>query len=519
MSAATANDGFSGLTRAARTVAAFAVALGTFMQVLDTTIANVSITVIAGNLGVSADQGTWVITSFVVANGVSVPLTGWLMQRFGLVRTYVGALVLFTLSSFLCGMAWSLPSLIVFRVMQGFFSGPLVPGSQALLLNVFPPQRRTLALSIWSITTLLAPIAGPMLGGYLSDNYSWPWIFLINLPVGALSAFLCWRHLGKRDAPGRKVRVDYVGIVLLVIWVGALQVMLDKGKDADWFASPMIITLAVVSVLGFISFLIWELTEQHPIVDLTLFRLRNFWLGSVVQALGYGIFFANLVLFPLWIQTQLNYTATWAGFVAAPAGMVAVLVTPFVGKWMGRIDIRWFATVSLLAFGTSYLMRAELTSEASFYQFVLPGLVQGIALATFFISTVSIVLQGVPGHRVPAASGLSSFMRTIGGSFAAAIVTTVWDRRAALYQSRLIEHSGISDPAFRSALDHLQAVGFSQSQAFALVSRSLGVQAYAKSAIDFFWISGWLVFLLIILVWITRPGASAHAHAAAVAAD
>ncbi len=497
--------GFSGLTRAERTIAAFAVALGTFMQVLDTTIANVSIPVIAGNLGVSADQGTWVITSFVVANGVSVPLTGWLTQRFGLVRTYVGALVLFTLASFLCGMAWSLPSLIVFRVMQGFFSGPLVPGSQALLLSVFPPQRRTMALSIWSITTLLAPIAGPLLGGYLSDNYSWPWIFLINLPVGALSAFFCWRHLAKLDAPGRKVRVDYVGVALLVVWVGALQIMLDKGRDADWFASPMIIILAIVSVLGFISFLIWELTEDHPIVDLTLFRLRNFWLGSLVQALGYGIFFANLVLFPLWLQTQLNYTATWAGFVAAPAGIVAVLLTPFVGKGMGRIDIRWFATLSLVAFGASYLMRAELTGEASFGQFVLPVLVQGIALATFFISTVSIILQGLPGPRVAAASGLSSFMRTIAGSFAAAMVTTFWDRRAALYQTRLVEHSGVSDPAFRSALDHLHAIGFSQSQALALVSRSVGLQAYAKSAIDFFWISGWVVFLLILLVWVTRP--------------
>jgi DHA2 family multidrug resistance protein len=489
------------------------------MQVLDTTIANVSIPVIAGNLGVSADQGTWVITSFVVANGVSVPLTGWLMQRFGLVRTYVGALVLFTLSSFLCGMAWSLPSLIIFRVMQGFFSGPLVPGSQALLLAVFPPQRRTMALSIWSITTLLAPIAGPLLGGYLSDNYSWPWIFLINLPVGALSAFLCWRHLAKRDLPGRKVRVDYVGIGLLVIWVGALQILLDKGRDADWFASPMIITLAVVSVLGFISFLIWELTEEHPIVDLTLFRLRNFWLGSLVQALGYGVFFANLVLFPLWLQTQLNYTATWAGFVAAPAGVVAVLMTPFVGKAMGRIDIRWFATVSLVAFGISYFMRAELTPEASFSQFVLPVLVQGIALATFFISTVSIVLQGLPGPRVPAASGLSSFMRTIAGSFAAAMVTTFWDRRAVLYQTRLVEHSTVSDPGFRNAVDHLQAIGLSQPQAYALVGRSSGLQAYAKSAIDFFWISGWIVFLLIILVWVARPAVGARTTPAPVAAD
>jgi DHA2 family multidrug resistance protein len=220
-----------------KAITAVALALGTFMQVLDTSIANVSIPTIAGNLGVSTDQGTWVITSFAVANGVSVPLTGWLMQRFGVVRTFVVSVVLFTVASLMCGLAWSLPSLIAFRVLQGAVSGPMIPGSQALLINVFGPQKRTLALTIWSITTLVAPIAGPLLGGYISDNYVWPWIFLINVPVGVFCAWMCWNNLQSHETPTHKIPIDRVGLVLLFVWVGALQIMLDKGKDLDWFHS------------------------------------------------------------------------------------------------------------------------------------------------------------------------------------------------------------------------------------------------------------------------------------------
>src|SRR5215469_12974717 len=245
-------------------VAALALAAGTFMQVLDSTIANVSLPTIAGNLGVSPDQGTWVITSFAVANGVGVPLTGWLMGRYGVVRTFVFSVIAFTVSSFLCGIAWSLPSLIFFRVLQGATSGPMIPGSQALLIAIFPSHKRATALGIWSITTLVAPICGPILGGYISDNYHWGWIFLINVPVGALVTFLTWRALASRETPTRKLPIDSVGLGLLVIWVGALQIMLDQGKDLDWFSSSEIVILAIVTAVGFVAFLIWELTEKHP---------------------------------------------------------------------------------------------------------------------------------------------------------------------------------------------------------------------------------------------------------------
>ncbi|MGI9246041.1 MAG: DHA2 family efflux MFS transporter permease subunit, partial [Steroidobacteraceae bacterium] len=295
-----------------RGLTAFALALGTFMQVLDTTIANVSLPTIAGSLGVAPNQGTWVITSFAVSNGIAVPLTGWLMQRFGVVRTFAVSVALFTLASFLCGMAWSFESLILFRVMQGAVSGPMIPGSQTLLMAIFPGSKRGSALAIWSMTTLVAPIMGPVLGGYISDNYSWPWIFLINVPIGALAALICWRALGKHETPLRKVPIDGIGLALLVVWVGALQIMLDTGKDLGWFDSAQIVSLSVVSAVVFVAFLIWQAYEKNPIVDLSFFKERDFVVGLLLTCVGYSLFFANVVILPLWLQTNLGYTATWA---------------------------------------------------------------------------------------------------------------------------------------------------------------------------------------------------------------
>ncbi len=510
--------GLGGLAPSARALAAFAVALGTFMQVLDTTIANVSIPIVSGNLGVSTDQGTWVITSFAVANGIALPLTGWLMQRFGLVRTFVTSVVLFTIASFLCGVAWNLPSLIAFRVMQGAVSGPLIPGSQAILLNIFPPERRARALGIWTITTLIAPVIGPILGGWISDNYSWPWIFLINIPVGAFSALVCWRHLGRRDTPTRLIPVDKVGLALLVIWVGSLQILLDKGKDEDWFTSPLIVVLGLVAVIGFVAFMIWELTERYPIVDLTLFRLRDFTVGTIVNCLGYALFFGNLVLLPLWLQTQLGYTATWAGLVTTPSGIIAILLVPFVGRALARVDARIFATGAMLAFAVSFLMRARLSTDATVGDFMIPLAVQGVAMATFFIATVTVMLNGVPPERVAAASGMSNFLRITAGSFAASIVTTFWDRHAAFHQARMVEHSTFLDAPFREAMRALSALGLTSPQSLVLLDRTADTQAYAKSALDFFWISGWLSLGLIALIWFARSTVGSR-HAPVAAAD
>ncbi|WP_085809003.1 DHA2 family efflux MFS transporter permease subunit [Sphingomonas sp. TZW2008] len=495
---------------------AFALALGTFMMVLDTTIANVSLPTIAGNLGVSSDNSTWIVTAFAVANGISVPLTGWLMRRFGVVRTFCVSLTLFTIASFLCGVAWDLPSLIAFRVLQGAVSGPMMPGSQALLISVFPPDKRSTALGIWSMTTLVAPIMGPILGGFISDNYHWSWIFLINVPFGIFTVAICWTNLASRETPTAKVPIDTIGLALLVLWVGSLQIMLDLGKNADWFNDPMIVVLTVVAAIGFVAWLIWELTDANPIVDLSLFANRNFAIGNIAFCLGYAVFFANILLLPLWLQTQLGYTATWAGLVAAPSGVVAVLLTPLSARLSGKIDARILASVAFVAFAISYWLRSGYTTNAGFWDFVFPLLVQGVAMSTFFLSMLTISLDRIPPERLPSATGLSNFTRIVAGAFAASIITTAWDRREALHQGRLSDAIGNGVP-YRMAVENLTRLGLDATQAAAAVTRQMVGQAYLLASTDLFRLSAYLSGSLLILVWLCRrPSANG---AGPVAAD
>lgn len=495
------------LTGIALGVASIALALGTFMQVLDTTIANVSLTTIAGNLGVSADTSTWIITAFAVANGVTVPLTGWLMGRYGVVRTFVVSVILFTIASLLCGIAWSLGSLVLFRVLQGAVSGPMIPGSQALLIAIFPSDKRATALGIWSMTTLVAPIMGPVMGGYISDNYHWGWIFLINVPVGIGAAMVSWFFLRNRETPTRKLPIDKVGLYMLAFWVGSLQIMLDLGKNADWFSSPFIVILAILAVIGFCAWLIWELTEKHPIVDLSLFRNRNFLFGTVALCLGYALFFANNLLLPLWLQQQLGYTATWAGLVSAPSGIVAVLLTPLLARFSSKVDARILATIAFGAFSLSYYLRSGYTTSADFWHLMFPLLMQGVAMAIFFMAMLNISLDGIPPERIPSATGISNFVRITAGGFAASLVTTFWDRREALHQSRLSEVSSSASMTFGQAVDQLNKLGFTDTQAAAAIGRQAVAQAYLLASNDIFWISAWLSLALGMLVWLARKPA------------
>ena len=502
------------LTGAKLGVIAFALALGTFMVVLDSTIANVSLRTIAGNIGVSSDESTWVITAFAVAQGIAVPLTGWLMGRFGVVRTFCSAVFLFTIASFLCGIAWSLQSLILFRVLQGAVSGPMMPGSQALLISIFPAQRRATALGLWSMTTLVAPIMGPVLGGWISDNYHWGWIFLINVPFGLVTAAVCWTGLRTRETPTRKLPIDSVGLGLLVVWVGALQIMLDLGKNADWFASTQIVVLAIVALIGFIAWVIWELTDANPTVDLRLFLRRNFGFGNIAFALGYAVFFANILIMPLWLQSQMGYTASWAGLVAAPAGAVAVVLTPLIARASGKVDVRLLASIAFIAFGVSYWMRAGLTTEADLWSLIAPQLVMGIATGCFFLGMVTICLDRIPPERLPSATGLSNFCRIVAGSFAASIVTTAWDRREAFHQSRIAENVGDNAPV-RMTMDAMAHAGMTAPQAVGALTRQLTGQAYLLASTDLFWLSALLCVGGLVLVWLCRRPAAPSGPVAA----
>ncbi len=496
------------LTGLALALTAIALACGTFMQVLDTTIANVSLPTIAGHLGVSTEDSTWVVTAFAAANGISVPLTGWLMGRFGVVKTFVVSVVLFTVASALCGLAWDLPSLVVFRLIQGGVSGPIIPGSQALLIMIFPPQRRGFALSIWSITTLVAPIVGPILGGYISDNAYWGLIFLINVPVGLACVLGAWLPMRKRETPTRKLPVDVVGLSLLAVWVGCFQCVLDLGKNADWFNSPTIVVLAACAAVGFVAWLIWELTETHPIVDLSLFRRRNFTLGVSTLSLGFAMFFAANLLQPLWLQQQLAYTATWAGLVPVASGVVAIILTPFTARLLTRFDARVLASFAFVAFATAYFMRSGFTTDADFFHLAAPQAVQGVALSLFFLTCLAISLDGIPPERIPAATGLSNFVRITMSSFAASLVTTIWDRRESLHQAQLVESATAFSPAYQQTLRGLQGAGLNAAQSAGVVARQISGQAYLLSTTEIFWACGWISLALIGLLWAARrPGA------------
>jgi DHA2 family multidrug resistance protein len=506
------------LEGSARIWGTVALSAATFMNVLDSSIANVSLPAIAGDLGVSATQGTWVITSFAVANAIAVPLTGFLTQRFGQVRLFLASIVLFVITSWLCGLAPNMNTLIAFRALQGFVAGPMIPLSQTLLLSSYPRAKAGLAMALWSMTTLVAPVMGPLLGGWITDNISWPWIFYINIPVGIVAALITWGIYRDRESTTRKVPIDAIGLALLVVWVGSLQLMLDKGKELDWFHSAEIVVLCAVAVVGFAFFLVWELTDKHPVVDLSLFKRRNFWTGAVATAVAYGLFFGNIVLLPLWLQQYMGYTATQAGMAMAPVGLLAIVLSPMVGMTVGKVDPRRYATFSFLVFALVLWMRAGFNTQADFTTIMIPTVVQGIAMAFFFIPLVTITLSGLSPDRIPAASGLSNFLRITGGAIGTSVTTTLWENRAALHHAQLVESVNHGNAAATSAISGLGASGFGTEQVLAQLNRLVDQQAFMLATSDIFYASAVLFIMLIPLVWLARPqrgGAGADAAAGA----
>ncbi|WP_293776558.1 DHA2 family efflux MFS transporter permease subunit [uncultured Oxalicibacterium sp.] len=486
-----------------------ALSLAVFMNVLDSSIANVSIPAISGDLGVSPQQGTWVITSFAVSNAISVPLTGWLTQRFGQVRLFITSIILFVLASALCGLAPSIEILIAARILQGAVAGPMIPLSQALLLSSYPPEKSGMALAFWGMTTLVAPIMGPLLGGWISDNYTWPWIFYINIPIGLFAAWATLSIYRSRESATRKLPIDKVGLALLVVWVGSLQLMLDKGKELDWFHSGEIVLLTAVAVIAFVFFLIWEIGEKHPVVDLSLFKGRNFSAGVIAISVAYGLFFGSLVILPLWLQTQLGYTATEAGKVMAPVGIFAILLSPVVGKLLPKIDARWVATTAFLTFALVFHMRAQFTQDVDMMTLMIPTIIQGASMAMFFIPLTSIILSGLSPDKIPAAAGLSNFVRIMFGGIGTSVMSTMWDNRSILHNAQLAEHMAPHNPAFTQAVNGLMAQGMSEQAAWAVIDRSMTVQASTLGATDLFWLSSIMFLVLIGFIWLTKRSKAA----------
>jgi DHA2 family multidrug resistance protein len=439
-----------------------------------------------------------------VANAISVPLTGWLTQRFGQVRLFTASILLFVITSWLCGLAPNIESLIFFRVLQGLVAGPMIPLSQTLLLASYPPALAGTAMALWAMTTLVAPVTGPLLGGWITDNISWPWIFYINIPVGLIAAGICWSIYRSRDPGPRRVPLDGVGLGLLVLWIGALQILIDKGKELDWFGSTQIVVLAIVAAVGFAFFLAWELTESHPIVNLRLFARRNFLMGTTALAVAYGVFFGNVVLLPLWLQQWMGYTATMSGMVLAPVGLLAIVLSPWVGKNVARIDPRKLATVSFIGFALVLWMRSQFNTQAPLWTILVPTLLQGAAMAFFFIPLQALIFSGLKPEQMPAAAGLSNFARITAGAFGTSIFTTLWEDRAAMHHVHLAEAVNRSNDAALQTMAQLAAAGMSPEQVAATINRQIDQQAYTMAATDVFYLSAGLFLLLIGLVWFAR---------------
>ena len=484
-------------------IAAILIGLGNFLVVLDTTIANVSVPTIAGNLGVSSTQGTWVITSYAVAEAITVPLTGWLAKKFGAQRTFITCYLAFAVVSLLCGMSSSLGMLLGTRVLLGLFGGPIMPLSQMLLLRIFPKEKATLATVIWAMTTLVGPVAGPILGGIICDNYGWSWIFFIKVPIAAAGGLgLLMLMRGQADPKGQAF-LDKVGLALLVVWVGALQIMLDEGRNKDWFASPEIRTLGIVAAIGFVCFLIWELTEKNPIVDLKIFRHRGFVGAATTYAVGFGGFFASIVLLPLWLQSNMGYTATWAGYATGIMGIFAVLCSPLVGKAVERFDPRLIVCAGILGLAGIMLWRVwTFNPEVTFLQMAWPMLLTGPCIVMFFVPVTGLAMASVEHDEQANAAGLSNFMRTLAGAFATSLIQSGWSNATRHNEGEIVnamQHG-------RAAIDGMLAQGIPLENAQALLWQVVEGQSVMLATLNMFGVIAVCLGFSAMIIWLVpRP--------------
>jgi len=494
-------------------LATIGIAMAMFMQVLDITIANVSLPTISGNLGASADQATWVITSFAVSNAIALPLTGFMTRRFGERRLFVWATLAFAIASLLCGLATSMGMLVAARALQGFVAGPMYPVAQALMISIYPPHKRGQAIALLAMVTVVAPIAGPILGGWITDNYSWEWIFFINVPIGIAVSFLVGNQLRGRPEKLDKPRMDYVGLATLVLGVGALQVLLDLGNDEDWFNSTKIVVLAIVATIALAVFFIWELTDKDPIVDLKLFRHRNFATGTVALILAYAAFFSVALIIPLWLQRNLGYTPIWAGLATAPIGVLPVILTPFVGKYAIRFDLRVVASLAFIAMSATSFARAGFNLDVNFERVAMVQLWMGLGVALFFMPVLTILLSDLEPHEIASGSGVATFFRTLGGSFAASLTTWAWNQRSTIHHAQLTEHISAADPMVQQTVTAMGQGDLQHGAAF--LNQMISQQAFQIGFNEIFHLLGWLFLVVIAFVWIAKPPFAAKAPGAA----
>jgi len=508
---------------------ALTVTLASFMEVLDTSIANVALPHIAGSVSASEDEATWVLTSYLVSNAIILPLSGWFSLLIGRKRFYMACVLVFTLSSFLCGIAPSLGLLVLFRVLQGVGGGGLQPSEQAILADTFLPKQRGMAFAIYGIAVVTAPAIGPTLGGWITDNFSWRWIFFINIPVGIVSLFLTNfmvddpPYFIKERAERRKsgLRVDYWGIIFIAIGLGFLQMLLDKGERDDWLASNFIRVCAFLSISGLILAVYWELREKDPVVDLSLLKNRNFAIAAFLMFMVGVVLLGSTVLIPQYLQLIMGYSATDAGLAISPGGLLVMCLLPFVGIMLSKIEARWLIAVGLVITSLALLHMTTFNTNIDFKYAVLARCFQAAGLAFLFVPINTAAYAFVPRNKNNAASGLINLARNIGGSVGISLVTTILDRRSQFHQVRLVERVTPLDPRFNQALQSAQGAfrNFGSSPGgdgpYALIMRSLQRQAETLSYIDCFWLLGIAFGCMVPLIFIMKkqkPGHAAAAH-------
>jgi DHA2 family multidrug resistance protein len=498
-------------------IVAVAVMFATFMEVLDTTVVNVSLPHVAGSLSASIDESTWALTSYLVANAIVLPLSGWLARQFGRKRLLMLSVTGFTLSSLLCGLAWSLPALIVFRVIQGTTGGALQPLSQAVMLEAFPPERRGKAMAFWGLGIVTAPILGPVLGGWLTDSYSWRWVFYINIPVGLASVFMMQRFVFDPPYVGRRAaRVDWTGIGLLALGIGALQILLDKGQEDDWFESGFMATLAVVSAVSLVLFLWHELRAEHPVVDLRVFRNRTYAAGVVLITNVGFVLYGSMVLLPIFLQTLLGYPSLQAGIALAPRGVGSFIAMPIVGILLGRIDARKLLGTGLFVGGVTLYWLGGLSLSAGYWDVFWPQLLQGVSLALLFVPLTTITMGPIAREAMGNATSIFNLMRNIGGSLGIAVSTTLLARWQQEHTSVLGSHVDAYSPHVRLFLEQMKSAFLARGadavtaaqQAQAAISGMVARQAAMLSFSDVFRLLAFLfVALLPLILLMSSPRA------------
>jgi DHA2 family multidrug resistance protein len=444
---------------------AIAVMSSTFMEVLDTTVVNVSLPHIAGNLSASTDEATWTLTSYLVANAIILPMTGWLASTFGRKRLLMLSVTGFTTASFFCGLAPSLSFLIFFRVVQGACGGGLQPLSQAILLESFPPEKRGQAMAFWALGIVVAPMLGPVAGGWLTDNYSWRWVFYINVPIGILAilltqAFVFDPHYLRKESKG----IDYWGIGLLVVGMGSLQIMLDKGQEDDWFSSQFIVTLAVLAFIGVGGLIIRELTAEHPVIDLSVFRYRSYAIGTFIMTVVGFVLYGSTVLLPLLMQELLGYTATHAGITNLPRGLASFMFMPLVGYLTGKVDARKLLAAGFVTTALAMYMISLFSLNAASSNFWLPLTLQGAGLGLIFVPLTTVTNDPVPRERMGNATSIFNLMRNVGASIGISIVETLQVRRAQTHVNILGRYVNPANPKARQTLDGMRALFMSQGK-------------------------------------------------------